>query len=90
MPSELYVVLPDFAYRAVSPEGRLENERCPVFTASVTAGPVCDPAEVAQWQWVDWATYAVVATSAPWLISPWSALQVPLMLGIKPMGQLGR
>jgi len=54
---------------------------------------MCDPAEVAQWQWVDWATYAVAATSArsaPWLISPWSALQVPLMLGIKPMGQLGR
>ena len=75
----LQVVLPDFAYRATSPEGVVENEVCPVFVAEASGDPVADPDEVAEWAWADWSTYRAVATSAPWLISPWSALQVPLL-----------
>jgi isopentenyl-diphosphate Delta-isomerase len=79
VPDELTVALPDFAYRAVSPEGVVENERCPVFAARVSSDPVPDPTEVIQWQWVEWENCVDLASSAPWLISPWAALQIPLM-----------
>ena len=79
VPSELVCVLPDFAYRATSSEGVVENELCPVFVARVHSDPVADPDEVVEWAWADWPAYRAVATQAPWLISPWSALQVPLL-----------
>src|SRR5664279_2878667 len=77
--SHLDLVLPDFAYRAVSPEGIVENEVCPVFTATVDRDPVGDPDEVAQWEWAEWAAFCDVVTRSPWLVSPWAALQVPLL-----------
>ncbi len=72
----LSVVLEDFAYQAVMPNGVRENEFCPVLVATVDADPRPDPAEVADWRWVEWADFAGVARTAPWAISPWSALQV--------------
>ena len=51
------LALPDFSYRAVSPEGVVEHEVCPVFVAEVDADPVPDPDEVAQWRWVDWPDF---------------------------------
>ena len=77
--SHLDLVLPDFAYRAVSPEGIVENEVCPVFTATVDRDPVGDPDEVAQWEWADWTTFCDIVARSPWLVSPWAALQVPLL-----------
>ncbi|MGZ4575712.1 MAG: isopentenyl-diphosphate Delta-isomerase [Mycobacteriaceae bacterium] len=77
--SVLELALPDFAYRATSPEGIVENEVCPVFTTLIDQDPVCDPAEVAQWKWVRWSTFRELAASAPWAISPWAALQAPLL-----------
>jgi isopentenyl-diphosphate delta-isomerase type 1 len=78
-PVSMDVVLPDFAYRATSPEGIVENELCPVFVASVDTDPVANPVEVGQWQWADWATVQTIATRAPWLLSPWAVIQVPLL-----------
>jgi isopentenyl-diphosphate delta-isomerase len=78
-PTSLELVLPDFAYRAVSPEGIVENEVCPVFVATVDHDPIGDPDEVVQWQWADWAAFCAVALDSPWLVSPWAALQVPLL-----------
>jgi isopentenyl-diphosphate delta-isomerase len=75
----LDLVLPDFAYRATSPEGLVENEVCPVFIARVDTDPVLDASEVAQWQWADWSGFRSVAATAPWAISPWAALQAPLL-----------
>ena len=72
-------VLPDFAYRATSPEGVVENEVCPVFVARVDGDPGADPDEVADWAWTSWADYRAVVLRTPWLVSPWSALQVPLL-----------
>lgn len=77
--SELRLVLPDFAYRAVSAEGVVENEVCPVFTARVTGDPVPDPAEVAQWRWVDWGDFRAAAALAPWAFSPWAVQQTRLL-----------
>ncbi len=47
----LDLVLPDFAYRATSLEGIVENEICPVFVARADEDPVADPDEVVQWAW---------------------------------------
>jgi isopentenyl-diphosphate Delta-isomerase len=73
--SGLEVVLPDFAYRAVSPEGMVEHEVCPVFVARADADPRPDPAEVVEWRWVDWPAFRTAAATTPWLLSPWSVLQ---------------
>jgi isopentenyl-diphosphate delta-isomerase len=81
-PTSLELVLPDFRYRATSPEGVVENEVCPVFRAQVDHDPTAEPAEVAQWAWTDWKAFAAVAIDTPWLISPWSAWQVPQLLAV--------
>jgi isopentenyl-diphosphate delta-isomerase len=75
--SELALVLPDFRYEAVAADGIRENEFCPVFVARAAGDPTPDPAEVAEWRWVDWAAFCEVAESAPWAVSPWSAEQAP-------------
>ncbi len=79
VPVSLDLALPDFAYRAVSPEGVVENEVCPVFLARVETDPVANPDEVAEWAWTGWPAFRALATDAPWAISPWSALQAPLL-----------
>lgn len=70
------VVLPDFAYRATSAEGVVENEVCPVFVARVAGDPTPDPDEVAEWRWVNWADFRRLAQTAPWALSPWAAAQI--------------
>ena len=72
----LEVVLPDFQYRAVSPEGMVEHEVCPVLVASTDRDPRPDPDEVVEWRWVEWPAFRAAATATPWLLSPWSVLQV--------------
>jgi isopentenyl-diphosphate Delta-isomerase len=72
----LHEALPDFRYRAESPEGVVENEFCPVFRATTRQTPRPDPAEVAEYTWVSWEILAHLAREAPRLISPWSAMQI--------------
>ncbi len=79
-PLALDLVLPDFAYEATMTDGTRENEFCPVFRAGVESDPTPDPDEVADWVRVDWDDFAVAVTRAPWLVSPWAALQVPQLL----------
>jgi len=74
--SSLKVVLPDFSYRAVSPEGMVEHEVCPVFVAHAETDPRPDAAEVVEWRWVDWQAFRTATEATPWLLSPWSVLQV--------------
>jgi isopentenyl-diphosphate delta-isomerase len=76
VPRDAELVLPDFAYTATMPDGTMENEFCPVFRVVVDGDPDPDPAEVDDWKWVDWSSYRAAAEHAPWLISPWSVLQV--------------
>jgi len=79
-PARLELVLPDFAYRAVAPDGTVENEVCPVFFAHLAGERepevAAHPDEVAEWRWVSWETFRTVATAAPWALSPWSVEQV--------------
>ncbi len=75
----LEVVLPDFAYQAVSPEGLMENEFCPVLVARAEGDPVGRPDEVAQWTWTDWDGWCSAVAAAPWAFSPWTVEQTPLV-----------
>ncbi|TWD82435.1 isopentenyl-diphosphate delta-isomerase [Kribbella amoyensis] len=68
---EVDLVLPEFRYRAEMPEGIVENELCPVYRVRTSGDPVPDPAEVAAYEWVDWADVA----GRPGL-SPWCLLQL--------------
>jgi isopentenyl-diphosphate Delta-isomerase len=79
VPTSMRLALPDFSYRAVSPEGVVEHEVCPVFIAEVEADPVPDADEVAQWRWVDWPDFRDLAARQPWALSPWSVEQAPLL-----------
>lgn len=68
--TDLRLVLPEFAYRAVDASGVVENEVCPVWFGRVDGDPDPDPAEVAAWRWVDWP----VADRTG--LSPWAVLQL--------------
>ena len=86
VPLTVDLVLGDFSYRAVSPEGIVENELCPVFVATVDTDPDPDPIEVVQWGWVPWESFRELTRSSPWALSPWSVLQVEAL----PAGRLTR
>jgi isopentenyl-diphosphate delta-isomerase len=79
-PARLEPVLPSFAYRAVAADGMVENEVCPVFFAHLDGPPeptpTPDPEEVAEWRWVPWSSFRTLATTAPWVLSPWAVAQV--------------
>ncbi|SDP92318.1 isopentenyl-diphosphate delta-isomerase [Actinopolyspora xinjiangensis] len=76
---ELRLRLADFRYRAVDVTGVVENELCPVYTAVTRETPRPDPDEIADWKWVAWEDFAMLATRTPWAISPWAAEQIPLL-----------
>ncbi|MDS1270839.1 isopentenyl-diphosphate Delta-isomerase [Lipingzhangella sp. LS1_29] len=73
---DIRTALPDFRYRAESPEGIVENEFCPVFLATAYEQPTPNPSEVAQYVWVPWERIAPVARATPWILSPWAAEQI--------------
>lgn len=73
------LVLPHFAYRAVDDSGIVENERCPVFVAKLTGALDPDPAEVADWRWVDPPDLLAGVRATPWAFSPWMVMQLERM-----------
>ncbi|GAA1918654.1 isopentenyl-diphosphate Delta-isomerase [Nocardioides lentus] len=76
---DVRLALPAFRYRAVMPNGVVENEMCPVYTA-VAAGPVVpDPAEVDQAVWEPWADFRAGVLAGTRAISPWCAEQIALL-----------
>lgn len=83
-PLEVELALPDFGYRATMADGTVENEFCPVFRVLVEGDPMPDPSEVGEWRWVGWADLTAAAARAPWLISPWAALQIPQLAARTP------
>lgn len=72
----LEVILPDFRYRAVDASGIVENEVCPVYRAVTTSVVAPNPAEVAEFAWVDPASLATAAAAAPYAFSPWLGWQL--------------
>lgn len=80
----LDLILPRFRYRAIMPDGVVENELCPVFRACVDAVPALsiDVDEVESAEWRPWASYRDAALSDPGSVSPWSALQVAELVAV--------
>lgn len=75
---QIEVILPDFAYTARDASGVVENEVCPVFTATVTATEQLsvDPDEVMEWAWVTPTVLAAATRDLPALFSPWAVQQI--------------
>jgi isopentenyl-diphosphate delta-isomerase len=78
--AELHCVLPEFRYRAVAPDGVVENEVCPVFVGRVVGTLDADPNEIMDSAWVPWDEVCAAAQSG-WAISPWAVEQIPLLEG---------
>lgn len=78
------VVLPEFRYRVVAPDGVVENEFCPVLVGTVDGAPAPDPTEVLEYRWAPWQQVVTLAETAPWAISPWAALQIPQLAPLLP------
>ncbi|MBA8794876.1 isopentenyl-diphosphate delta-isomerase [Friedmanniella endophytica] len=78
----LRCVLPDFAYRATDASGIVENEVCPVYVAELAPGVhpdqvvAANPAEVAEWAWVEWSAATASIVNTPFAFSPWAVGQV--------------
>lgn len=78
------LILPRFRYRAVMPDGVVENEMCPVFRARADAEPVPDPSEVDSHEWVDWPVFAADVRAGRRVVSPWCAEQVAELTALGP------
>lgn len=75
----LECALPRFRYRAVDASGVVENEVCPVYTATTTDAVVPAGDEVAEFRWTDPRALVSAVEAAPWAFSPWLSLQLPLL-----------
>lgn len=83
--SNIRLVIPDFRYRAVDASGIVENEICPVYTATVRGEFVPNPTEVVEWSWA-MPTDLVRATElTPFAFSPWLREQLPLLISALPV-----
>lgn len=82
--TELDLVLPAFRYRAVMPDGTVENELCPVFRAVTAAEPVANPEEVDDLSWVSWPEFAREVLDGTRSVSPWCRLQVAELAALGP------
>jgi isopentenyl-diphosphate delta-isomerase len=71
------LVLPRFRYRAVMPDGVVENEMCPVYRVTVSGEPAPDPAEVMDYRWVSWPV-------ADQTLSPWALQQLAELAKVGP------
>ena len=73
------LLLPAFRYRAVMPNGVVENEMCPVFVATTTDALAPDPSEVEDATWVHWVDFRAGVLDGSRPISPWCREQVVLL-----------
>lgn len=67
--------IPDFRYRAVDPQGIVENEICPVFVGRISHAPQADPAEVVELSWAPIPQILDSVRKNQFLWSPWFVLQ---------------
>ncbi len=73
---DLRLVLPTFRYRAVMPDGTVENEMCPVLVAHTRDEVRPDPTEVDDTAWVPWPDFRDSVLDGSREVSPWCREQV--------------
>ena len=73
---DVRLALPAFRYRAVMPDGTVENEMCPVFVATTTDEVRADPDEVDSCVWVDWREFRDSVLTGTREVSPWCVEQL--------------
>ena len=73
---DVRLVLPAFRYRAVMPDGTVENEMCPVFVATTADRERLDPDEVEAAEWVPWTDFRAEVLAGERDVSPWCVEQV--------------
>ena len=73
---DVRLMLPAFRYRAVMPDGVVENEMCPVFVGTTTDEVAPDAAEVDSFEWVDWQEFRTSVLDGTRAVSPWCVEQV--------------
>jgi isopentenyl-diphosphate delta-isomerase len=74
--TDVRLALPAFRYRAVMPDGVVENEMCPVFTARTGDAVTPNPEEVDSFEWVDWTLFRASVRAGEREVSPWCVDQV--------------
>ncbi len=86
--ADLQLVLADFRYRAEMADGTVENEVCPVYTATCLdpSALAPDPDEVAEHEWVDWPTFRDDVAGGRRDVSPWCVEQVAALPPVLPGG----
>lgn len=73
---DVRLLLPRFRYRAVMPDGMVENEMCPVLVATTSDRLEPDPSEVEEYVWVEWESFRAEILAGTREISPWCAEQI--------------
>lgn len=68
-------VATDFRYRAVAPNGIVENEVCPVYAARVTSTVQPNTDEVMEFQWCELEDMLHALELTPWAFSPWMVME---------------
>ncbi|QLL07864.1 isopentenyl-diphosphate Delta-isomerase [Mycobacterium vicinigordonae] len=74
--TDLKLILPDFRYRAVMGNGIVENEICPVFSATTSQVPQPDPAETDSIRTFEWTDFVQSVKRGTFVVSPWCRDQV--------------
>lgn len=78
------LLLPKFRYRAVMPNGIVENELCPVFRAVTDAVPAVSPLEVDECGWISWPLFVSLVQGEELEVSPWCQEQVAQLVTLGP------
>ena len=68
-------VYPEFRYRAVAPNGIVENEVCPVYAARRASPLQINLDEVMDFQWSNLEDVLSGIRATPWAFSPWMVMQ---------------
>ena len=73
--TDITPVHPAFRYRAVAPNGIVENEVCPVYAATTTSPLAPHADEVMDYQWCSLDDLLQGLALTPWAYSPWMVLE---------------
>ena len=73
--ADIAPIHPAFRYRAVAPNGIVENEVCPVYAARVVSQLQPNDDEVMDYQWSSLEDVLRGTDATPWAFSPWMVMQ---------------